>query len=194
MKNFLSVVLIFFTLALGGCGNKETSEQSTPDKAKIEQPATEREEILDLGITIEEFKSAFNRIASERNVPQLALNDIQFFDNGGKFVQQYPAGLYLFGVVDKKTGFLKEISIGKEFILNESKRQSEVEIAGVTFLIAVAALNPELSADERAEILNKLSEKAKNSSVVVGNAKYSSLLFDKGKSLSLSINAKDSKE
>lgn len=142
---------------------------------------------------MEEFKTTFNRTAVERNVSQLALNNIQFFDDGEKFVQQYPAKLYLFGVVDKKTGFLKEVSVGKEFILNKNKRQAEVEIAGIAFLVAVAALNPDFSTDERAEILNKLSRKPKNSSVVIGNTEYSSLLFDEGKSLSLSIRAKGNK-
>ena len=194
MKKILVFALIFVIVIAVGCGNEKSSEQSAPNKTKIEQPVEESEKILDLGITIEEFESAFNRIAVERNVSQLALNDLQSFDSGKKFVQQYPAGLYLFGVVDKKTGFLKEVTVGKEFILNESKRQSEVDVIGVTFLVAVAALNPELSADERAEILNKLSEKPKNSSVVIGNTKYSSLIFDKGKSLSLSIKAKDSKK
>ena len=99
--------------------------------------------------------------------------------------------MYLFGIVDKETGFLKEVTVGKKFILSESTRQSEVDVAGIAFLVAVAALNPELSPDERAEILNKLSKNPKNSSVVIGNVEYSSLLFDKGKSLSLSIKAKD---
>ena len=167
-------------------GTLERNDKNvTADKEKM---------YLNLGITIEEFKSKFNKIAIERNVEQLALNNIQYFDNKEKFAQRYPAELYLFGVVDKKTGFLKEVTVGKKFILSDSKRQSEVEVAGVTFLVAVAALNPELSADERADILNKLSEKPKNSSVVIGNAKYSSLLFDKGKSLSLSIEAKDIKD
>ena len=38
------------------------------------------EKVLNLGVTIEGFKSAFDRIAVERNVPQLALNDIRSFD------------------------------------------------------------------------------------------------------------------
>lgn len=164
---------------------QQTTEQSAP---------AELEKVLNLGMTFEEFKSAFNKIAVERNVPQLVLTDIRFFDSEGKFVQQYPAGLYLFGIVDNKTGFLKEVIIGKDFILDESKRQSEVEVAGIVFLVAVTALNPASTPSERAEILNKLSTKAKNSSVVIGNAEYSSLLFDKGKSLSLSIKAKDSEE
>ena len=46
----------------------------------------------------------------------------------------------------------------------------------VTFLVALAALRPELSSDERAEILNKLSKNPQNSSVAIGNAEYSSLL------------------
>ena len=194
MKNFLPVMLIFAAIILAGCGSEKTTKQVAPVETKMEQHVTEPEKVLNLGITIEEFKLAFDKIAVERNVPQLALNKLQPFDSGEKFVQQYPAGLYLFCVVDRETGFLKEVTIGKEFILNESKRQSEVEVAGIAFLIAVAALNPELSPDERAEILNKLSEKAKDSSVVIGNAEYSSLLFDRGKSLSLSIKAKDSKE
>lgn len=122
------------------------------------------------------------------------MSGIQSFDGGENFVQQYPEGLYLFGVIDKKTGFLKEVTIGKEFILSKNRRQLETDVAGVAFLIAVAALNPELSPDERAEILNKLSQNPKNSSIVIGNAEYSSLIFYKGKSMSLSIKAKDSKE
>ena len=192
MKKFLAVALILLVMCLVGCGNEKTAEQSAPVETKIEQQVTEPEKVLNLGITIDEFKLAFDRIAVERNVSQLALNDLQSFDSGGKFVQQYPSGLYLFGVVDKKTGFLKEVTIAKEFILSENKRQSEVDVTGVAFLVAVAALNPELSPDERAEILNKFSKKPKNSSVVIGNMEYSSLLFDKGKSLSLSIKAKDS--
>lgn len=192
MKKFLSIALIVAAVILVGCGSEKADKQVTSAETKIEQRVAEPEKVLNLGMTIEEFKSAFDRIAVERNVSQLALNDIQSFDSGEKFVQQYPAGLYLFCEVDRKTGFLKEVTIAKEFILSESKRQSEVDVAGVAFLVAVAALNPELSSDERAEILNKLSKKPKNSSVVIGNTEYSSLLFDKGKSLSLSIKAKDS--
>ena len=193
MKKFFLFVLMSVMLVCVACGNEKSAEQSAPAEPKVEQRPVETERVLNLGITIEEFKLAFNKIVAERNVSQLALNNLQSFDSGEKFVQQYPAGLYLFGVVDRETGFLKEVTIGKEFLLSESKRQYEVDAAGVAFLVAVAALNPELSPNERGEILNKLSKNAKNSSVVLGNAKYSSLLFDKGKSLALSIKAKDSK-
>ncbi len=198
MKKYLSVALIVATMIFVGFviekADKKADKQVTPAETKIEQHVAEPEKVLNLGMTIEEFKLAFDRVAVERNVPQLALNDLKSFDSREKFVQQYPAGLYLFGVVDKITGFLKEVTIAKEFILSESKRQSEAEVAGIAFLVAVAALNQELSPDERTEILNKLSSKPKNISVVMGNAEYSSLLFDKGKSLSLSIKAKDSEE
>ena len=194
MKKNFPVVLILAAVIIVGCksvSSKVADEpiQTSPIETKAEQP----EEILNLGITIEDFETAFNRTAVERNVPQLVLNDVQFFDNGEKIVQKYPAGLYLFGVVDKKNGFLKEVTVCKEFLLNRSERQSEAVVAGITFLIAVAALKPELSSDERAEILNKLSRDAKNSSVVMNNTKYSSLLFDNGKSLALSIRAGNSK-
>ena len=97
-------------------------------------------------------------------------------------------------VQETPRGLADAFIIGKDFILDESKRQSEVEVAGIVFLVAVTALNPASTPSERAEILNKLSTKAKNSSVVIENAEYSSLLFNNGKSLSLSIKAKDSEE
>lgn len=194
MKKFFLLALMFVILVSCGCGNEKSAEQPAPAEPKAEQHVAEPEKILNLGMTIDEFKLAFDRIVVERNVPQLALNDIRSFDGGKKFVQQYPAGLYLFGVVDRKTGFLKEVTIGKKFILSENGLQSEVEVTGGAFLFAVEALNPELSPDDRAEILNKLSKNPKKSLVVIENVEYSSLLFDKGKSLSLSIKAKDNKE
>lgn len=194
VKKFFTVALIFAMMIVSGCDSEKSAKQPKPVEAKAEQRVVKPEKVLNLGMTIQEFKSAFDRIAVERNVPQFVLNDIRFFDSGEKFVQQYPAGLYLFGVIDRKTGLLKEVTITKEFVLSKNKRQSEVDVASIAFLVALAALNPALSSNERAEILNKLSKNAENSSVMIGNADYSSLLFDKGKSLSLSIKAKDSEE
>ena len=99
------------------------------------------------------------------------MDNIYTYDNGEKFVQQYP-----------------------ENILDENERQLEINATCVTFLLAVAALNPEFSAEEYAEVLNKLSKNAKNGSVVIDNKEYIFLLFDKGKSLVLSVRAKDSKQ
>lgn len=139
--------------------------------------------VLDLGMTLDEFKATYNLNAMSRNVPQLMLNNVETEDDA--FANKFTAGFWLMGYVDKTTGNVKEIVIMEALDFLDSKP------AALAFLIMVETLSPELTKAERAAILDEFSARPKYSSTIRGNVRYGTLLSDGGKILNLSAEAKD---
>ena len=75
MKKFFLLALISVAVILVGCDGEKTTDNLIPAEPKVKQHVEEPEKILNLGITIKEFKLEFGKIAVESDVSQLVLNE-----------------------------------------------------------------------------------------------------------------------
>lgn len=161
-------------------------------KIDREQPAPKNPlppKIQDLGLTLEEFTASYNQNVRERNIPQLLLTNIET-EQGGEFGNKFNQGFWLLGTTDKTTGKINQVIIAKALMLSGADRKAEIQAAGMAFLLVVKTLSPELTAEERAAIIDGFSSRP-YSSVTKGNVKYSSLLMDNGSVINLAAEAKD---
>lgn len=201
MKRSLSLILAIMILFLSGCGG--SSEKSTNESVQNESVNTKsvksesaRAKELLIKMSVEEFKTAYNQHALERNVPKLQIGEIEFGTGkdsdtfGYKFIDTF----YLFGKIDEETGYIKSLSITKALVLSGADRKAEMQTAALAFLTMVQTLSPELSSKERADILTKLGNSTKPYiEVIQGNIKYSQALMENGKILMLSAEPKELK-
>ena len=187
----ITALLIAISIFGDHTPSKNTSKNPTVDSHK-----TTTSKVLNLGLTVDKFKSVYNQNVLERNIPQLLLNNIEFI-RGKKydtFGQQYIQSFYLLGKIDKKTNLIKSVHITKKFVLNGNSRKSEAQAAAIAFLLIVKTLSPSLTSTERAAILDSFSSSSKKyTSVVKGDIRYSQALLENGKVLMLSAEAKDVK-
>lgn len=189
-------VKVLATLIFGG--NFLISFYDPP--AKTNRPAQKEvkieQHVDDLGITVDEFKKAFNENALARKVPQLVIKDITFGEVGSKneytFGYQFIQSFYLLGTVNKETGKIEKLAICKALVLNGDDRVAEMQATGAAFLIMVQTLSPDISKNERANILNTFNKNFRRySEVVKGNIKYSQALVSNDKILMLSADPVD---
>lgn len=140
-------------------------------------------------ISVEEFRSAYNAVAQERNVPDLRINEFEFGtgNDRDKFGYKFAQGFFLLGEIDDETGYIKILSVTKAFVLSGSKRKMEAQVAALVFLMVVQVLTPELSPNERADIINQFAD-SKKPYVEFSTDKitYSQTLLEDGKVLMLS--------
>ncbi len=186
-----SIAVLFIVVAIWG-DHKPSQTKSTNIPA--ESPKIVTSNALNLGLTVDEFKAAYNQNVLNRNVPQLLLNNIEFVPGRDydSFGQQYIQSFYLLGKIDKKTNLIKSIHITKILVLNGDARNAEARAAAIAFLLVVQTLSPSLNSTERAAILDSFSASSKKySSVIKGDIRYSQALLENGKVLMLSAEPKD---
>ena len=165
----VSTLIMVGMVLVGKLTKKAPSVEKTPEILKSQ----------DLGITLEEFQTRYNRNVLERNLPQMQLKGIEFGKTdkntfGYKFISTF----YLLGKINPETGKIKSLSVIKQIVLNDS---DELKIAAFAFLIMVQTLQPALNAAERSAIIEKFSSDSQPySKFVSGNIEYSmAILKDK---------------
>lgn len=177
------VLFVFFGFSLVGCSHSEKQESSVQE-SKIETP--------NLGMTFQEFKEKYNRQVNERNISQLAMNELHWQDGESdkKFLSFLGDTVVIYGTVDVKTGNLTEISVSCE---PKKVRYGEqvVKKAALVYAVAMKVFNPSLTEQDLTKIGNDLGKKLKRRSVINGDFKYSSFVWDDTLYLSIkSANAK----
>ncbi|MFL0361834.1 hypothetical protein ACH0BF_02295 [Pseudobacillus sp. 179-B 2D1 NHS] len=199
MKKLLFLILsIMVVFVLNACGEVKESKtvesesveaedakgediEDIKEDVQIEEEPVVEEESYDIGMTVEEFTSAFNTVSSQE-FPESNLGELNIsIEDGGDYnilKHQFSDSLMLMGVVNKKTGLIKDVGIGIDGFNNDSDFLNHMIISG----ILVAVTNPDLSAEERGSILmNDLTaEEAVKSggriSKVVNNIQYNMVM------------------
>lgn len=151
--------------------------------------------VTDLGITIKDFQTNFNKNARARNVPQMQLNNLEFGtdDKSNMFWNKFFSDRFaLFGTINLDTNKIERANVLMKLSLSGEDRKAEAKAASLAFLIMVQTLSPSLNSEERAAILNKFSASSKPSVAVdIGDIQYSQVLLESGNVLMLSADVKD---
>ena len=170
MKKFLAAILatgILFT----GCGN-ENPVPSTPKK--VEQ--VEVRDAADLGMTFEQFATSLQVNSSNFGMP-LSIHDTKFTPGSEKngYTCNILQNLSLMAAVDKNTGMITIVEL-----FATPKTTDDLLNMVFAYGTVMSILNPELSQDQRGEILQQLyltpeklpQLKETGGRVVRGNVKY----------------------
>lgn len=168
-------------------GSFQKTSENVP--AKIESAPKE----LALEISVEEFKAAYNKVALERNVPKLKIDEFEFGTGKDRtiFKHQFIKGFYLFGKIDDETGYIKDLTVTNALTLSGTDRKAQVQATAYVFLMIIQTLAPELSVDERAGIIDKFADSKNFIKVDTDKIEYSQALLEDGKVLMLSATVKE---
>lgn len=169
------------------------SNKSFEDSSVKNVPETPQKDLA-LEISLEEFKTAYNKIALSRNVPQLQVKDFEYGNGKDRdtFCYKFIQDFYLFGKIDDETGYIKNLSVAKTLRLKGDDRKAEFQAAAIVFLMIVQTLSPELNSHERAEILSKFADTSKKY-IKVDSEKieYENALLENGKTVMFSATIKE---
>ena len=203
MKKFL-VAICAATLLFSGCGNDKTAEQSKPtpkveqttqtpaDEAKVKEtiqattqaPPPAPAKVLNLGMTFEQFKAAYN--AKIREIAQdvdwdISSVDLIYGQYDDTFEYEFASEGILIGTVEKDTGFVKEICV-----MSSPKSQLESAKMFFAYTVTILILSPELNVEQRKALLTNLKLIAdkipelelSKGMAVCGNVRYTTRLID----------------
>lgn len=154
IRLILSTALVLAVLLSAGCGDDKPVSKPAPVKVEQPKPPPTPPKVLNLGMTFEQFKTAYNakiaEIAPETgwniDAAQLQAGDVQ-----DVFMVTFNENVVMMGVVDKPTRAVKEV-----MITATPKSENDGQIALLSFGLVIATLNPELNAQRRYEVLDVL--------------------------------------
>ena len=174
-----SAIICAAILFLTGCGNEnKVSPASTPkvesetaaekqrrideenekrraadEERQRRQAEIEASKVRNLGMTAEQFKWSYNELAAEYGVSEVAIGEMTFQTGAEQDVGQYNiTPLLIFQCsVDKTTGLCKEV-----WLLSQPQVPDQVIATLVSYGLIIAALSPELTQDERGQLMEML--------------------------------------
>ena len=220
MKKFL-VAICAATLLFSGCGNDKTAEQSKPtpkveqttqtpaDEAKVKEtiqattqaPPPAPAKVLNLGMTFEQFKAAYNAKIAEYapetgwDVSSMLLGYKKNHDS--LFSYKFNERIAMIGVADENSSMIKKV-----IIASKPQNQTDYETALVIYLLVISTISPEISYDDRSKLFEELrlwedfSDTYKDLSqqgneTLRGNVKYSTAYDIEKKAFHFWASAKD---
>ena len=192
LEYVLIALIVIILVCIDNRDGTSTSvtKSGTPSfTSKAETPSTE----LKTEISIEEFKSAYNKVAIERNVLSLQVGDFEFGDGKYRdiFSYRFYKGFHIIGKIDDETGYVKNVSVAHKFVLSGEDRKKEAQVFGMVFLMIVQTLSPEFTSAERAKILETFANSPKRYvEFDTEKIKYSQAFFDDTKTVMLSADVK----
>ena len=160
------VTALFVLVIISSDTNKTPSKSTTPpaatnveDKsqpaqvvAPVQKPAPAK--VLNLGMTFEQFKAAYNAKIAEY-VPETGwdVSATTLISGTGQdvFMWQFMEQVALMGMVDKSTGMVKNL-----VVMALPQNQTDYEGAMVVYTLVITVLNPELNYGQRSELLGEL--------------------------------------
>ena len=161
-----ALVVVIFVRRIGGTPRNDATRNIQPKS-------------VDLGITYRGFINRYNALTKWYELPEFALtklylkekNDVEtfFYDLGGTVV--------LFGDKDKTTGLLTSVTVGCEPEKGYSEK-GVVSRAGVAYIFVIRVLSPELTEEQSKEVMTVLASNLKNYSVLKGNIRYRSHIYN----------------
>lgn len=160
----------------------EASKEVKPAPKPTLPPKSEPPpKVLNLGMTFEQFKSAYDAKIAEY-APETGWNVSATTLANGKeqdvFLWQFMERVALMGMVSKDNGLLKNL-----VVMSLPQNQTDYEAAVLAYGLAIATLNPELNYGQRSELLGELHVfdalydtfmdlKQRNYDALRGNVKY----------------------
>lgn len=140
MKKFLAIICAV-SLFLTGC----MSTEKVPEQSKV----------LNLGMTFEQFKAAYNATIAE-NFPQmgwdLSETKLRSWEDKDTFMYKFNDNVALMGAAEKNSGMMKEV-----MVLTVSQKHEDIEIALAAFVPLMLTLSPELTVEQRGKLLEDLN-------------------------------------
>lgn len=184
------IVTVFVCVISRDSTSPNVAKSKTPSLTSgVEIPPTE----LKTEMSLEEFRLAYNEIATDRNVLSLQIKDFEIGNGEHRDIFSYSfyKGFNLIGKIDDETGYVKNVSVAHKFVLSGEDRQKEAQVIGLVFLMVVQTLSPELTSVERAKILETFAESPKRYvKFDTEKIKYSQAFFDDNGTVLLSADVK----
>ena len=206
MKKFLSAILIVGFL-FTGCGSedpkpkpatevqKPVTETTTPVE-KIEKPVEQVNKVTNLGMTFEQFKSNYNAFLNELGLQILNIYDTKSSVGTAITAYQYDFTEDVSLVASSETngGMMFGVSL---FVTPKTKEDLFCML--MAYGAIMATLNPELSEDQRGELLQELyimpdkflQLKNVTRKVIRGNVRYITRFVPEYATFMLTAEAKD---
>lgn len=176
MKKILATIFVI-SLILTGCMSTEKESKQTESSAQV----------LNLGMTFEQFKTAYNANIAENfsvtgwDISETKLKSGEYTDT---FMYKFNENVALLGSAEKNSGTMIEV-----MVLEISHKQADIEKAMAAFVNLMLTLSPELTVEQRGQLIKELKLVGddidevlnQNDGVAVrGNVKYVTT-FDKDK-------------
>lgn len=181
------MVLAIIVLLVGFASRKIDNASS---KAAITPSQPAKSEMLDLGVTFQNFRDAYNKVAEFYEVYPISPGHLHWeeTETDSTFYYYFGNTVVLFGKMDRATGVLKTVAVGCDPDKGVSEKDV-IERAAVIYLFVIKALNPKLTNEQSENVVRKLSTNLRNYAVLEGNVRYRSRIYDE--KLLLSAEGKD---
>lgn len=176
MKKILATICAI-VLLLTGCMSTE----------KVPEQKESSAQVLNLGMTFEQFKTAYNATIAENfsetgwNLSETKLRSGEYKDT---FMYKFNDNVALMGAAEKNSGMMKEV-----MVFTVSQKQADIEKALAAYVTLMLTLSPELTVEQRGKLIEDLNlvgedvDKLLNQNdgvAVRGNVRYRTT-FDKDK-------------
>ena len=171
-------ILIVVTVAIliGVFSNKHSSPPANnpPQIKQVENP-----KVADLGLTVSEFRQAYEEWVTSYSVPSLRIRGAYSSTKDGKYSTYLHTSdtIFLELEMDNEKTWIQRVTVACEpsKILDE---KSVIERAGIAYIFVIEILTPELTSEEHDNIVHKLSSNLKNYSVVEGDIRYKTRFYN----------------
>ena len=211
------LVTVFFVLIFFAAGSNKTSTKTTTqnppaqqatqkpaDEAKIKEtiqattqaPPPAPAKVLNLGMTVDQFKVAFASAASSYGVPDLNINGVRYLQGSVQDSLRYDfsPNVSFVGIVNKSTGMIRSVDV-----MFTPRTNDDVLNAFLVYGIFMTIFNPELTPDERNALFDELclvedkilDLKDVSPKAIRGNRRYSVFFIEEYGLFSLVVESKD---
>lgn len=161
------LVVVIFVRRIGGTPRNDAIQNTQP-------------KAVDLGITYRGFINRYNALIQWYGLSKIALTEpLHWKEKGGVETFFYDLGdtVVLFGDRDKATGMLTSVTVGCDPDKSSSKRNI-VSRADIVYIFVIRVLSTELTETESRAVLSQLSLNLKSSSLLKGNIRYWSRVYN----------------
>ena len=152
----------------------QPSEESFNSSKKIE-----KSKVKHLGVTVSGFQRTYENLVEEYAVPSLRIRETHTSTKSGKYRTYFLIGSTV--AIELETDSTKTQVQSITVFCEPAKGNTEksvIERATVAYILVMEILTPELTPEECNSIIHKLSSNLKNYSVVEGNIRYKTRLYN----------------
>lgn len=183
----LSIIVVLVVVIFVRRLDKVPTHEVTPSKQVASVKA------LDLGMTLDEFKTAYNQKAIENDLTALAFDNVTFEEKSeGGGVLCYFGDVVMMIDVDKSSNLVNKISVGAEpfTYANRTKKTQILLLQSVVWGLSSMVFNPTMENQQYRESALKRILSGRNTDYMIsGNIKIAA--FQVGDVLMITIEPRD---
>lgn len=132
-----------------------------------------------LGVTVSRFQSTYEKLVEKYSVPSVGIRGTYSSTKDGKYSTYLNTSdtVFIELETDNDKTWIQSVTIACE-PANAFDEKSVIERASIAYLLTIEILQPNLTENERQNLLHKLSANLKNYSVVEGEVRYKTRIYN----------------